>query len=99
MDASSPGRPSLPGHASGQGITNALSNRQQALQNITVVVTRSLEQNAVLREELETRGAEVVSLPTLRFQAVSLNPDLQRCLAAPETYTHLLFTSRVAVAF
>ena len=71
----------------------------QSLQNITVLVTRSREQNEVLREHLEARGAEVIPLAALRFAAVSPTRELRRCLSAPADYTHLVFTSQIAVRF
>lgn len=72
---------------------------ERSLPGIKVVVTRSREQNPALQELLESRGAEVVSLPTLRFVAVSPTDTLRELLLAHRNYTHVVFTSQVAVKF
>ena len=72
---------------------------ERSLTGIAVVITRSREQNAALRELLESRGAEVVSLPTLRFVAVAPADLVRERLLARENYTHLVFTSQTAVEF
>ena len=72
---------------------------KRSLEGITVVVTRCREQNAAMREVLETRGAEDVDLPTLRFAAASPTEAIRVRLLAYESYTHLVFTSQTAVEF
>ncbi len=72
---------------------------EHSLSGIAVVITRSREQNTALRKLLESRGADVVSLPTLRFVVVSPTDSVRESLLAYESYTHLVFTSQTAVAF
>ena len=72
---------------------------EPSLSGIAVVITRSREQNAALRKLLESRGAGVVDLPTLRFVAVSPADSVRKSLHAFKNYTHLVFTSQTAVEF
>ena len=79
--------------------TQEAGKRSVSLAGITVVVTRSREQNVALRELLESRRADVVDLPTLRFVAISPADSVRERLLAYESYTHLVFTSQTAVEF
>ena len=72
---------------------------ERSLRGISVVITRSREQNAVLQEILEARGADVVSMPTLCFVAAPCGEAVREALLAHEDYTHLVFTSQTAVEF
>ena len=71
----------------------------QTLDGTTVVVTRSREQNASLAKALSERGAEVVNVATIRFEHVHDHEAARRLKAERESYTHLVFTSQVAVRF
>jgi len=64
-----------------------------------VVVPRAAEQAGELLEALEAEGAKALHAPVLRFAPVE-GEDLaewRRALERRTTYTHLVFTSRVAV--
>ena len=72
---------------------------EPSLRGISVVITRSREQNAVLQEILEARGADVIAMPTLRFVPAPLGEAVREALLARASYTHLVFTSQTAVEF
>jgi len=64
----------------------------------TVVVTRPREQAAAFVRLLERQGARVIAFPTIATRAAD-PADLDRALAALETYIWVVFTSANAVRF
>jgi uroporphyrinogen-III synthase len=67
------------------------------LKQRTVVITRAEQKGAVLKMDLERRGARVISVPTIRF-APPVDPEpLERALDSIEDFNWLLFTSSMAV--
>lgn len=75
------------------------SGAGEELAGRSVLLTRSVAESAALAEALRARGAAVEVLPTTRqeptpSEAVELTP-----LDEPERYTHVVFTSRVAVRY
>src|SRR5262249_53171780 len=58
-----------------------------------IVVTRSREQAGQLARELEERGAEVIEIPTIRFEPPTRRQDLVDALLELNSYDWLLFTS------
>ena len=69
------------------------------LSRVTCVATRSREQNAELARVLGARGAEVVELPTIRFEAAVDSDAAKDLVTNRECFTHIVFTSPRAVEF
>jgi uroporphyrinogen III methyltransferase/synthase len=63
------------------------------------VVTRAPEQSNDLRERLEELGAEVVSLPLVRFLEPENTLELDRAIRSLREFDWLIFTSANAVKF
>jgi uroporphyrinogen III methyltransferase/synthase len=64
-----------------------------------VVVTRSAESSAAVRELFETSGAEVILVPAIRHVAAEASSPGARLLVDPERFSHVVFTSQTAVRF
>jgi uroporphyrinogen III methyltransferase/synthase len=62
-----------------------------------IAVTRAREQAAELVRELEALGADVVSAPTIRIEALQDLEPLRRALARLAEYRWVVFTSQNAV--
>lgn len=62
----------------------------------TVAVTRTREGNSALADVLRGRGANVLEVPLIRFEAGG-GPDLYRALSQLRTYDWVLLTSQHAV--
>jgi uroporphyrinogen-III synthase len=63
------------------------------------VVTRAREQSQELLERLESAGAQVISLPLVRFLDPQDTADLDRCIRSLREFHWLIFTSANAVTF
>ncbi len=74
-------------------------SRTDPLAGSRIAITRSREQNAELRALLVARGADVVSVPTVRFVPQPLSEELAEVLAHPNEFTHVAFTSRNGVVY
>lgn len=59
----------------------------------SIVVTRSRAQESGLLAQLEELGAEVFSVPSIRIERLTPNPDFERFLKDHESYQDLVFTS------
>src|SRR4029077_3639877 len=62
-----------------------------------IAVTRARERAAELVRQLETLGAEVVSAPAIRIEALKDLEPLRRALARLAEYRWVVFTSQNAV--
>ena len=60
---------------------------------ITILITRPAAQARELREELEEKGATVVSLPAIEIKELSECPELDRAILNLPQYHYLVFTS------
>ena len=76
---------------------NTADRPQPPLKNRTVVITRAEHKGAVLKMDLERRGARVISVPTIRFAPPNDPAPLERVLDSVADYNWLLFTSSMAV--
>jgi uroporphyrinogen-III synthase len=63
------------------------------------VVTRAAAQSKELRRRLEELGAEVISLPLVRFLEPENTHELDRAIRSLEQFDWLIFTSANAVTF
>jgi len=86
-------RTDLPEVASGVS-----SAARSSLAGASVLVTRSAEQNEELAERLERLGAQVVRMPSIRFEALDPAP-LDAAVEQLGCYDWLLLTSANAVRF
>jgi hydroxymethylbilane synthase len=73
--------------------------RFRSLEGRRIVVTRPLEQSNELRARLQELGAEVISLPLVRFLEPEDTADLDRAIRSLEKFDWLIFTSANAVGF
>ena len=64
-----------------------------------IVITRAAEQSSDLRARLEELGAEVDSLPLVRFLESKDTADLDRAIRALDQFDWIIFTSANAVTF
>ncbi len=62
-----------------------------------VLVTRALDQAGALVTKLREAGADTLSVPTIRVQAISDNEPLRRAVEDPAAYSVIVFTSANAV--
>jgi uroporphyrinogen III methyltransferase/synthase len=58
-----------------------------------VLVTRTAEQSASLRDALQEAGAEAVVIPMIRIEAIPASPEIDAALAGLAEYDVLLLTS------
>jgi uroporphyrinogen III methyltransferase/synthase len=58
-----------------------------------VLITRTAEQSASLRDALQEAGAEAVVVPMIRIQAIRGSPDIDAAIAGLAQYDVLLLTS------
>lgn len=68
-----------------------------ALDGRTILLTRSEDSNAFLSRQLEQRGAQVVSLPTIEFADPTSWDGADEAIRHLREYHGLLFTSKTAV--
>jgi uroporphyrinogen III methyltransferase / synthase len=73
--------------------------KSRTLEGRRIVITRAAEQAKELRERLEELGAEVLSLPLIRFLEVENKSDLDRAIRSLGDFDWLIFTSTNAVTF
>ncbi len=66
---------------------------QRPLFGERIVVTRSREQAGQLSRQLQERGADVLEVPTIKFEPPSRREDLVDCLLELNSYDWLVFTS------
>lgn len=72
---------------------------RKPLHGLRVVVTRSQGQQGPLAERLRELGAEVVPLPTIRFEPPADAAPVQRAIEALGIYDWVIFTSANGVDF
>lgn len=70
-----------------------------SLEGKTVVVTRGEAESAALRRAIEALGAKVLCVPSIRFAPADDLRAWNEAVAARRSFTHLVFTSQVAVRF
>jgi uroporphyrinogen-III synthase len=75
------------------------SVKSRTLDGRRIVVTRAAAQSKELCERLEELGAEVISLPLVRFLAPENTAGLDRAIRLLEKFDWLVFTSANAVTF
>jgi uroporphyrinogen-III synthase len=63
-----------------------------------IVITRGAKQSAPLRSALEALGAEVLTVPAIRFAPPEDLSSFEAALERRERFTHLVFTSQVAAS-
>lgn len=73
--------------------------RSRSLEGRRIVVTRAREQSGELCERLQELGAEVISLPLVRFLEPEDTTDLDQAIRSLATFDWLIFTSANAVSF
>jgi uroporphyrinogen-III synthase len=73
--------------------------KSQIMDGRRIVLTRAPEQSNDLRERLEELGAQVVSLPLVRFLEPENTLDLDRAIRSLENFDWIIFTSANAVTF
>src|SRR5262249_51448398 len=73
--------------------------RMKALDRRTVVLTRSEENSEELAKALEELGASVLTVPVIRHVEVEQAAALEELFRERSSYSHLVFTSPVAVRF
>jgi uroporphyrinogen-III synthase len=78
-------------------VLNTVKSRK--LEGRRIVVTRAPSQSTELRERLEELGAEVISLPLVRFVEPEVTADLDCAIRSLEKFDWLVFTSANAVTF
>jgi uroporphyrinogen III methyltransferase / synthase len=66
---------------------------QRPLHSVRIVVTRSREQTGGLARRLSELGADVISVPTIRFEAPTERQGIVDALLELNSYDWLLFTS------
>jgi uroporphyrinogen III methyltransferase/synthase len=71
----------------------------RALAGRRIVITRAPEQSAELAQKLRELGAEVLSLPMVRFTGPAQTAEMDGAIAALEEFDWLLLTSANAVRF
>jgi uroporphyrinogen III methyltransferase / synthase len=75
------------------------SVKSRTIDGRRIVITRAPEQSNELRARLEELGAQVVSLPLVRFQEPENTVELDRAIRSLQEFDWLVFTSANAVAF
>jgi uroporphyrinogen-III synthase len=78
-------------------VLNTANSR--ALEGRRIVVTRAPGQSRELRERLEELGAEVISLPLIRFLEPENTAGVDQAIRSLEKFDWLIFTSANAVTF
>ena len=73
--------------------------KSRTLEGRRIVITRAAEQSGELRERLQELGAEVDSLPLVRFLEPQDTADLDRAIRALDQFDWIIFTSANAVTF
>jgi uroporphyrinogen-III synthase len=73
--------------------------KSRTLEGRRIVITRAAEQSGELRERLQELGAEVASLPLVRFLEPKDSADLDRAIRALDQFDWIIFTSANAVTF
>jgi len=73
--------------------------KSRTLEGRRIVITRAPEQSNELRARLEELGAEVASLPLVRFLESKDTADLDRAIRSLDTFDWIIFTSANAVTF
>lgn len=73
--------------------------KSRTLEGRRIVITRAAEQSGELRERLQELGAEVASLPLVRFLESKDTADLDRAIRALYQFDWIIFTSANAVTF
>jgi len=73
--------------------------KSRTLEGRRIVITRAPEQSNELRARLEELGAEVASLPLVRFLESKDTADLDRAIRSVDTFDWIIFTSANAVTF
>lgn len=73
--------------------------KSRALEGRRIVITRAAEQSSDLCARLQELGAEVDSLPLVRFLESKDTADLDRAIRALDQFDWIIFTSANAVTF
>jgi uroporphyrinogen III methyltransferase / synthase len=73
--------------------------KSRTLEGRRIVITRAAEQSSDLRARLEELGAEVDSLPLVRFLESKDTADLDRAIRSLDEFDWIIFTSANAVTF
>lgn len=73
--------------------------KSRTLEGRRIVITRAAEQSGNLRTRLEELGAEVASLPLVRFLESKDTGDLDRAIRSLDKFDWIIFTSANAVTF
>jgi uroporphyrinogen-III synthase len=73
--------------------------KSRTLEGRRIVITRAAEQSGELRERLQELGAEVNSLPLVRFLESKDTANLDRAIRALDQFDWIIFTSANAVTF
>lgn len=63
----------------------------------TIGVTRSRSQSSTLKEALENLGANVIEMPTIVIEPISLDESFDQIIKNLKAYTYTVFTSQNAV--
>jgi uroporphyrinogen III methyltransferase / synthase len=73
--------------------------KSRTLEGRRIVITRAAEQSGELRKRLQELGAEVDSLPLVRFLESKDTADLDRAIRTLDQFDWIIFTSANAVTF
>ena len=73
--------------------------KSRTLEGRRIVITRAAEQSGELHERLQELGAEVDSLPLVRFLESKDTADLDRAIRVLDQFDWIIFTSANAVTF
>jgi uroporphyrinogen III methyltransferase / synthase len=73
--------------------------KSRTLEGRRIVITRAPEQSNELRARLEELGADVASLPLVRFLESKDTADLDRAIRSLDRFDWIIFTSANAVTF
>jgi len=73
--------------------------KSRTLEGRRIVITRAPEQSNELRARLEELGADVASLPLVRFLESKDTADLDRAIRSLDKFDWIIFTSANAVTF
>ncbi len=69
-----------------------MTTEDNILAQKVIISTRPAERNAELQEQLESRGAKLLSFPTVELQGIH-NTQTEECILQLGCYSHLLFSS------
>ena len=73
--------------------------RTPPLRGRSILITRAENKGAVLKNNLERRGAHVISVPTIHFAPPQDIAPLERALNGLDEFHWTIFTSSTAVEF